>query len=726
VLVVEDTHWAADAVRAVLQHLLPALEDAPALLVCTARPEIRAMDDGVVGAAWDLAPLDAAATLEVLTAAAGRDLDPEDVSIITERAGGNPLFAIEFGRTIGATDAGAGVPTSIRAVIAARLDTLPDRTRDAALDAAVVGTTCWPGAIAAIDPGRDVGGLLDDLVARGVLAATPSSRLAGEPAFTFTHALIRDEAYGRLPRAGRARRHLDVAIWLEGVAGDAATTFAASLAHHYAQAADAGRASGNDDVLAAAEPPAIRWLVTAAEQVFRLDGEGAMAMFERALAMGATDELAERALYGSAVVGRRIGSLPASEVLDRYRRALASARERGDTQAAGLQLVRVGSQLAAMGASDEALGCYEEAISVLEPLPPGMPLAAALTYRAEEEMFTGHSDASLALVERALPIAREGGFHDLVIMGLHLRGDARCELGDLTGVEDLQEALRIARASSGIAEVATSLAYVGEWRWQLEGPRAGAEVFEEGVTLTRRAGVTSQGMWSTTHLLLVSTELGAWDRSLQLAGELLSLGADMLDASLDVIARVHRSTIMLRRGQAGAVDDPAKVVALAEGSHELQALTPALSFAAQHALAAGDPAAAAAAIERLTELTTDTDAVYRAGEGATIARLAIAMGDVDRAERFVEPLRDLHVMRHRLYTDAARAAIAEAKGVPGAADGYRDVARRWHEYGHPWEEAHALLGLGRTGGDPAATRRAIDLLERLGVPTDTTRGGTTT
>ena len=152
---------------------------------------------------------------------------------------------------------------------------------------------------------------------------------------------------------------------------------------------------------------------------------------------------------------------------------------------------------------------FDEAIALLEPLPPGRSLAGALIYRAEEDMFAGRSVDSLVLLERGLPIARAAGMDDLVAMGLHLRGDARCATGDLGGLEDLDEALELTRPL-GVSEVATSLSYVGDWRWMLDGPIAAREVFEEAVRITAKAGIASQGMWSTTHLLLVSAELGDW------------------------------------------------------------------------------------------------------------------------------------------------------------------------------------------------------------------------
>jgi hypothetical protein len=306
-------------------------------------------------------------------------------------------------------------------------------------------------------------------------------------------------------------------------------------------------------------------------------------------------------------------------------------------------------------------------------------------------------------------------------MGLHLRGDARCSIGDLGGVDDLEEALRIARRTSGAAEIVTSLAYVGDWSWQLHGPAAGRAVFEEGVALSARTGVANQGMWARTHLTLVCMELGDWEKVLSLTDDLLSIGSDKLDTSLGVIARAYRALVLLRRHGGATAEDPDKIVTLAEGTRELQSQAPALGYAIEHAAATDDPDTAISTIARLEELTVDTIPVYRAGESTVVARCAMWAGRIDVARRFVEPLHDLPTMRERLYTDAALAVLEEADGDPEAAlVAYTEVAERWRAYEHPWEEAHAELGAARVAtrlGRPADAHqvRANEIFSSLGI-----------
>ena len=59
----------------------------------------------------------------------------------------------------------------------------------------------------------------------------------------------------------------------------------------------------------------------------------------------------------------------------------------------------------------------------------------------DEAVFAGRSEESLEWAERAIDLARRTGADLVEVMGLHIRGNARLELGDEQGIEDLREAL---------------------------------------------------------------------------------------------------------------------------------------------------------------------------------------------------------------------------------------------------------------------------------------------
>jgi predicted ATPase len=156
-------------------------------------------------------------------------LTEELVGTIVQLSEGNPLYVEELVRkliddgVLRATEAARWevatsvseleLPRSIQALIAARLDGLPDDEKAFLQDAAVVGRVFWVGAVAALS-GRSVPEVRDALgrlrVKELVLPNDPPS-FSDEHEFTFRHVLIRDGAYDSLPKALRVEKHEQVA-----------------------------------------------------------------------------------------------------------------------------------------------------------------------------------------------------------------------------------------------------------------------------------------------------------------------------------------------------------------------------------------------------------------------------------------------------------------------------------------------------------------------------------
>ena len=152
-------------------------------------------------------------------AAAFGDVGRRTVRRCMRRAGGNPLYAREFvhmledrGRRRGSSarePPGAGVPDTVQALIAARLDALDAAERVVLQAASVIGDRFWTGcARCARSPTRPTSkSSLRTLQRRGLIRRSSTSSIASEAELSFAHALIRDVAYGRLPRPARSRLH---------------------------------------------------------------------------------------------------------------------------------------------------------------------------------------------------------------------------------------------------------------------------------------------------------------------------------------------------------------------------------------------------------------------------------------------------------------------------------------------------------------------------------------
>src|SRR6266545_3508215 len=231
VLVFEDLHWADEALLAFLEYLAEWSQGVPLLVLCTARPELYERRPGW-GAGQrnahtiNLSPLSDQETAELVSyLISSTGLSHELEHEILERSGGNPLFAEEFVRLLadrGLDPDQAVLPDSVQALIAARLDTLSPERKSLLQDAAVLGKVFWAGALAGMG-GRNLGEVelaLHELARKELVRPSLASSMAGESEYSFWHLLVRDVAYGQIPRAERARRHRAASAWIEHKAGE--------------------------------------------------------------------------------------------------------------------------------------------------------------------------------------------------------------------------------------------------------------------------------------------------------------------------------------------------------------------------------------------------------------------------------------------------------------------------------------------------------------------------
>ena len=289
VVVVEDLHWADDALLELLERAVEI--EAPLLLAVTARSELLERAPGFAAGAgssrlW-LEPLPPDAARRMVEELVGPL--PEAVeSLVLERAEGNPFFLEEALASLvdrrvlrreGERWLVAEEPTSIEmsdsvhALLAARVDLLPEEDKRALEAAAAMGRSFWEGAVCELvgDGTRD----LRLLVERGFVVPSAGSSLPGEREFAFKHALTREVAYGTLPFARRARLHSGFAEWLERT-GRADDEHAPLLAHHYAEAA----APEQVDLAWPDEPERARELRSRALVWLRRAADGALSRFE--------------------------------------------------------------------------------------------------------------------------------------------------------------------------------------------------------------------------------------------------------------------------------------------------------------------------------------------------------------------------------------------------------------------------------------------------------------
>jgi len=273
----EDIHWAEPALLELLQSLAARLSDVPVFLVTLARPDLLEDQPTWGGGlarytAVHLEPLDDEDAHELADALlSGSNEAPAYADRLVLTSGGNPLFLEELAASISerTADLVAGLPTTVQAIIAARLDALPRQHRQVLQDAAVIGRIFWRGPIAELQGDQgDLDDILDDLERRDFIRRRPTSGVISDREFIFKHVLTREVAYGTLPRAARRERHRVVAGFLERESGDRVRESASILAHHYREAGDDAKTA--EYLVMAADVASRAW---AKQQAITLFGE---------------------------------------------------------------------------------------------------------------------------------------------------------------------------------------------------------------------------------------------------------------------------------------------------------------------------------------------------------------------------------------------------------------------------------------------------------------------
>ena len=214
-LVFEDIHWAEPPLLDLIEHVAEWTRDAPLLLLCLARPDLLDSRAAWGGDAITLEPLTSDESDELIESLLGSStLDEAPRTRIREVAEGNPLFVEQLLAMIAHGDAPDDVPATIQALLAARLDGLPEEEREIVERASIIGLDFEWEALAELAPDRrrPPGTRLAALVRKELIR--PHEAI--DDTFRFRHMLIRDAAYDRVPKAQRADLHELFAGWLDG------------------------------------------------------------------------------------------------------------------------------------------------------------------------------------------------------------------------------------------------------------------------------------------------------------------------------------------------------------------------------------------------------------------------------------------------------------------------------------------------------------------------------
>jgi class 3 adenylate cyclase len=267
VLVFEDMHWADPGLLDFITELVERSPRNPIFVVALSRPEVLETRPGFGSGhrnsvSLHLAPLSDASMTELITAMVP-GISTDAAASLVERAGGIPMYAVEFVRMLLAggelADEGGelrvtgslddlALPESLQAVVGARLDRLAPVYRELVQDAAVLGQSFTADGLAIVR-GSDadtVGGELMPLVRQQLFEIEDDPRSPERGQYRFVQSVIREVAYGRLSKDDRYAKHLTVAQYFEGLEG---TELVGAVASHYIAAHDAAPRGEGEDLI---------------------------------------------------------------------------------------------------------------------------------------------------------------------------------------------------------------------------------------------------------------------------------------------------------------------------------------------------------------------------------------------------------------------------------------------------------------------------------------------
>ena len=546
--VIEDLHWMDEGSEAFLAEMIGAVEGTATLAVVNFRPEYEAAwADSPVYRRISLRPLGPESTSELLADLAGGDPSIDGLAdLIHERTGGNPFFIeevvrelVEAGNLEGERGAyqltkpveGAGVPATVQAILAARIDRL-QAAKTLLQAAAVIGKEVPEPALRIVS-GLDDQALADglkELIAAGFLY---EAEIYPERVLAFSHPLTLEVAYGSQLGEQRATAHAATARAMIELNSDRHDELAALIAQHLEQGGEtleAARWNARAAHWAGYSHPqdAIRlWgkVTELASELPESEETAALGVFSRLLQvdyawrLGMDPERVEALIEEAREIAARTGDLRSLALL----RFLGSARPGLDQHASVWT------------------GAVDEAIALADESHDDALRAAIRTAGSYASMVAGDLDRCEQLLDEALEIMGDDqGMGNGIVLGCPYawaimgKGIVRRDRSEYDAGEELfEKALRIA-AEQGDPETESwtrgNLATLLALRENLD-PALGLAL--RNYELTERLGDVFSRVWALINLGMVRLARGepedaleALERADRLYREAMSKGGE--------------------------------------------------------------------------------------------------------------------------------------------------------------------------------------------------------
>ncbi len=680
-LTIEDVHWMDEASTELLHRLGRNIGTGPWLVVVTRRD----LPTGFIGEEADSLtrivpePLDVRATEAMLREATEEaPLAPHEMTILTQRAGGNPLFLKELIAAAKAVGNIEDLPESIDEVITAQIDRLRPRDRTLLRYASVIGAE-FPDRIAYAvlstevpDIGPQSWRYLGDFLTRDEAGTV-----------RFTHALVRDAAYEGLSFRRRRTLHRAVGSIIESEAEDP-DDVAEVLSMHYFHSSDAQRAW--------------RFSLVAAERARSMYANvDAAEFYRRALDASKRLQIPDVDL---ARVNEALGDV--HERVGKYAEATAdyTAARRLIPQDPVLEaelLLKEAEIRERLGKYSQALRWYRRGLTAIErePLTDGrsdellrMRARLSVGYATIRQGQT-HNREAIEWCEQAIRMAERCGARDVVAHAAHTLDWIHTAMGRpqdspypglaLAIYEELQDLPGLGREYSNLGVFAY---YEGRWD-------DAVEFYTKGMRARERIGDTVHAAIGTYNIAEIQSDQGRLDEAEEGMRQALRIFRAADHREFVSYATMGLGRVASRAGRWSDADEHfARAVELFRDIGEERPSVEAEAWRAESLLFRGDTAAALALVMQCLKATS--------GGGFTTV------------QTFLHRLRGIALMRFG-DLEAAQLALDEslAIGEEGKAD---------FEVGLTLRALAELAGL--RGDVTAASERAArsaEILQRLGV-----------
>jgi class 3 adenylate cyclase/tetratricopeptide (TPR) repeat protein len=707
VLLFEDLQWADNGLLDFIEYLLEWSRSSPLYVVTLARPELleRRPSWGAARRNFTslyLEPLGADAMDQLLSGLVP-GLPDELRARVRDRAEGIPLYAVETVRMLldrgllvheedryrptGAVET-LGIPETLHALIAARLDGLPVEERRLLEDASVLGKTFTKQALVALSglPDSELDGLLTSLVRKEILTLQADPRSPERGQYGFLQALVQKIAHDTLSKRERKARHLAAARYLEASWGED-EEIVEVVASHYRDAYEAAPEAPDAPEIKA---KASSVLARAGERAASLGAtDEAQRYFEQAAALAdATPEQArlfERAGH-TALVGAR---WPEAE--RHFRHAMALFESEGDTQAWGRVAPALGKLLAERGESEEGLHLMERALELLSRHEAGPALANAASTLGSLELFMGRRARAMERIELALEIAESLRLPDVFTRAISRRSIALSFFGRDQEGEALQQlALAVALENDLPRDAFLAYLNLAHFALQRDDHEQALAHTQSGLALARKRG-DRNGEWEmlgqSMHPLYLR---GEWDAAMAALAEIPEEARSQPQYSLFLLlptARIYAAR--------GALDGAEALLAPLAGSEASLDIQIRVTFAVAQAIvlnARGRSDEALAACERVwADRGTGVARLYLDEALVEAVEAAFALGERERAEALLREVEGLHPGERSQHLNAHDDRFRARLAAGDAEERFRGAVNLFRELGTPFWLAVTLL-----------------------------------